>query len=84
MIRHHGLGGALKPSLTDYGPRHARCPRCQAWLNRFHDPNLDAGLCHPCRPPGEGGVVVEVKPRQYRRFHVIEGGKAHKRLRRAA
>jgi hypothetical protein len=72
-IRHNGPGGGIRRSELpeDYGPRHSVCPRCGCFLNRYHSPTEDGGLCYPCAPGGEG-VVIEVAPGEYRRFHIVK------------
>lgn len=57
---------------ADYGRHHARCPRCGAWLCRYHSSSEDGGLCWPCAPGGEWGVVIEVETQRWERIS-IEG-----------
>jgi hypothetical protein len=52
----------------DYGHRTRNCPSCGAWLCRYN-----AGpLCWPCSPGGEGGVILEVAPGEWRRFQLAD------------
>ncbi len=56
----------------DYGRHHARCRKCGAFLCRYHAPDADGGLCWPCAPGGQGGVVLQVEPGLWRRFQAEE------------
>ena len=61
---------------NDFGHHKHRCKRCGAYLCRYHDPRADGGLCWPCAPGGEGGVVIEVEPGEYRRFYLTDDAHA--------
>lgn len=54
----------------DTYPEGRRCKSCGCYLNRYHA--APAGLCYAHEPGSwqEDGVIIEVAPGVFRRFHL--------------